>query len=57
MPEFIAYDIVAFLVAHWPEIVGIVLAFFASIDKIGLMFFKTIRNLVDYYNESFPKKE
>lgn len=45
------------LVANWPAIVAGIIAFMASVDKIGLMFFKTMRNLVDYYRENFPKKE
>ena len=45
----------AYIVANWPAITAAILAFFASIDKIGLMFFKTLRNLIDYYHESFPK--
>lgn len=50
-------DIIDYLIANWGTIVGIVIAFLASIDKIGLMFFKTLRNLIDYYNESFNKEK
>jgi len=42
--------------ANWPAIVTGIIAFLANIDKIGLLFFKTLRNLVDYYKESFPGK-
>lgn len=50
-------DKINYLVEHWPVITAGALAVLASIDKIGLMFFKTLRNLVDYYRESFPKKD
>jgi len=46
-----------YIVANWPTIVAGILAFFGSVDKIGLMFFKTAENLFKYYRESFPKKE
>jgi len=46
-----------YLIENWAVITAGSLAFLASIDKIGLMFFKTLRNLMDYYRESFPKKE
>jgi hypothetical protein len=49
--------LLAFLTTNWPAIVTAFLALLASVDKIGLMFFKTLRNLVDYYRESFPKDE
>ena len=50
--EFINY-----LIDNWAGIVGIAIAFLASVDKVGLMVFKTLRNLMDYYNESFIKKD
>ena len=50
--EFINY-----LVDNWGAIVAIIIAFLASVDKIGLMAFKTLRNLTDYYNDSFRNKE
>jgi len=46
-----------YITANWPTIVAGILAFLASVDKIGLMFFKTGENLFKYYRESFPKKE
>lgn len=48
---------IEYLVANWETIVAITLAFLASVDKVGLVFFKTLRNLMDYYNESFTKKD
>jgi len=46
-----------YITANWPTIVAGILAFLASVDKIGLMFFKTGENLFKYYRESFPKQE
>ena len=46
-----------FLIANWPAITAGAIAFLATIDKIGLLFFKTLRNLADYWKESFPGKE
>lgn len=50
-------ELINYLVDNWAGIVGIAIAFLASMDKVGLMVFKTLRNLMDYYNESFNKKE
>jgi len=52
MSEFINY-----LVENWDAIVAIIIAFLASVDKIGLMAFTTLRNLIDYYNDAFNNKE
>jgi len=49
MEAFIDY-----VVENWGAIVAATIAAMASIDKIGLMFFKTLSNLVEYYRDSFP---
>ena len=50
--EFINY-----LVDNWGAIVSIIMAFLVSVDKVGLMVFTTLRDLIDYYNNAFNKKE
>lgn len=44
------------LADNWEVITGALLVIVAGIDKVALIFIKTLRNIVDSWRESFPKK-
>jgi len=40
---------------NWGVITGAALVIIAGIDKVALIFIKTLRNILDSWRESFPK--
>ena len=44
-----------FLVENWEAITAGALVFIASVDKVGLVALKTVRNLMDAWNETFRR--
>ena len=44
------------LADNWEIITGAALVVIAGIDKVALIFIRTIKNIGDSWRESFPKK-
>ena len=42
---------------NWEAIMASILVVMASIDKVALIGLKTLRNIVDAWNELFPAKD
>jgi len=41
---------------NWGVITGAALVVIAGVDKVALVFIKTLRNIIDSWQESFPIK-
>ena len=41
---------------NWGVITGAALVIIAGVDKVALVFIKTLRNILDSWQESFPIK-
>lgn len=50
-------EIMDTLAQNWQAASAGALIFIAAVDKVGLVALKTVRNLIDAWNDTFPPKK